>query len=159
MNKKQAVMVYLIKDNELLFLNRRKENDDSHVQGKHISIGGKVEPGEGLIEACEREVYEEASIEVGKLDLAGIIYFRGWGEKKKDWINFIFTSTDFKGDPVDGNEGSFEWHNTSKLDKLDLYEGSEEFLKHIINKNYFVMEYQYNIYELIGHSTLFLSTP
>ena len=46
--KKVGVMVLLMKPGKVLFLVRKKENDDLHKQGIYLPIGGKVERGEGL---------------------------------------------------------------------------------------------------------------
>src|SRR5205823_301452 len=71
--KKQTVGVYLIKNNKILFLIRKKENDGIHKQGMYLPIGGHVELGEGVEEAAIREVKEEAGISVHSVNLAGIL--------------------------------------------------------------------------------------
>ena len=40
---------------------------------------------------------------------------------------FIFTSSDFTGNPIAGREGSFEWVDKDELEKINLYEGDKIF--------------------------------
>src|SRR5690242_2419540 len=98
--KKQTTGVYLIKDNKLLFLVRKKKNDQMHQQGIYLPIGGHVELGEGIEESAIREVKEEAGITVHSVNLKGILYIRSQNTGAYDQVMFLFTSTDFTGEPV-----------------------------------------------------------
>src|SRR5260370_40159696 len=106
--KKQTAGVYLIKDNKMLFLVRKKKNDAIHKQGMYLPIGGHVELGEGVEEAAIREVKEEAGMSVNSVDLKGIIYIRSQNTGEYDMIIFTFTSSDYTGEPTAGREGYFE---------------------------------------------------
>lgn len=149
-------MIYLLKGDKVLFLERRKENDKVHKQGMHIPMGGKVEKGESLESCVKREAFEESGIKVGKVDLKGIIYFRSWGNDADDWIDYLYTSEDFEGEAKDGNEGNFLWVEKSRIKNLNLYEGDKIFLDYLLNKKYkfFVAEFLYDGFELIGHKLI-----
>lgn len=151
--KKHATMIYLLKGDEILFLERRKQNDKVHKQGMHIAMGGKVEKGESLEDCIKREAYEESGIKVNSVDLKGVIYFRDFGEHNADWIDYIFVSDDFEGEPVNGTEGNFLWVKQEDFDKLNLYEGDKIFIDYIFNKKYklFVVEFLYKKYKLLDH--------
>lgn len=154
--KKQATMIYLIRGEEVLFLERRKENDKVHKQGMHIPMGGKVEKGESLENCIKREAYEESGIKVNTLDLKGVIYFRDFGDYDADWIDYIFVSDDFEGNPKDGNEGNFLWVKQKDFNKLNLYDGDKIFIDYIFNKKYnlFVVEFLYKKFKLLDHKLL-----
>lgn len=143
MNKK-ATMVYLLRDNQVLFLVRKKKNDTTHKQGMYLSIGGKIEPGESILESAIREIREESTIEVSNLELRGVLHFVNWGADRHDWVDFVFVGSDFKGDPQNGNEGSFEWVNQDSLENIPLYESNKQFLPEILKSNFVVMEYIYD---------------
>src|SRR5437773_11749786 len=113
--KNQTTGVYLLKKDKILFLVRNKKNDTRHIQGKYLPIGGQVELGESIEKSAIREVKEESGITVNTLDLKGIIYIRGQASQNADIIMFLFTSSDFEGPPVAGNEGHFEWVEKSNL--------------------------------------------
>lgn len=154
--KKQATMIYLLKDDKVLFLERKKENDKVHKQGMHIAMGGKVEKGESIIDCIKREAFEESGIRINSVDLKGVIYFRDFGEYGSDWIDYIFVSNDFTGSPKNGNEGNFLWVDKKDFNKLNLYEGDKIFIDYIFNKNYnlFVVEFLYKKYKLLEHTLI-----
>jgi len=152
--KKQTTGVYLIKDNKILFLVRDKKNDKMHQQGMYLPIGGHVELGEGIEEAAIREVKEESGILVHSVDLKGVIYIRSQNTGDYDVIMFIFTSSDFTGNPVAGREGSFEWVDKDELEKINLYEGDKIFFDLMLKHVFFVVEFLYDGFELISHKIL-----
>lgn len=153
---KLATMIYLVKGNEILFLERRKENDKVHKQGMHIPMGGKVKKGESLADCIKREALEESGIKVNSLKLKGVIYFRSFGDDQDDWIDYVYISNDFTGKPKDGNEGNFLWVNKKDFNKLNLYKGDEIFLDYIFEKKceFFAAEFLYNKFDLVKHKLL-----
>jgi 8-oxo-dGTP diphosphatase len=152
--KKQTTGAYLIKDNKMLFLVRNKKNDQMHKSGVYLPIGGHVEVGEGIEEAAIREVKEESGITVNSVDLRGILYIRGQNRGEYDVIMSIFTSNDFKGEPIAGREGTFEWVDKDELEKINLYEGDKIFLKLMKEYEFFVVDFLYEGFDLISHNVL-----
>lgn len=152
--KKQTTGVYLIKDNKMLFLVRKKKNDSMHQQGVYLPIGGHVELGEGLEEAAIREVKEEAGITVKAVELRGIIYIRSQNTGEYDQVMFLFTSSDFIGEPKTGREGSCAWVEVDKIQEVNLYEGDKIFLDLLIKYDFFVIEFLYKKFNLIKHKIL-----
>lgn len=156
--KKQTVGVYLIKDDKILFLVRQKKNDTVHPQGHYLPIGGKVEPSERIEDAAKREVAEESGIKINSLELSGILYVLGQGTGEHDWINFLFRSTDFSGEPKTGNEGSFAWVDFKDIAKANTYAGDQMYLPYLIEKRFFVIEFHYQGFEYIDHTLLHLGS-
>lgn len=152
--KRQACGVYLIKGNKILFLVRKKSNDTTHQQGIYLPIGGKVELRESIEESAVREVKEEAGITIHSLDLKGVTIIRGQSTGEYDWINFVFTSIDFSGEPVNGNEGDFVWVNIDKIDDFNLYPGDKIYLKYMLQYKFFVADFLYKGFELIEHKLI-----
>ena len=152
--KKQTTGVYLLKDNKILFLVRKKKNDTRHLQGIYLPIGGHVEDGEEIDRAAIREVKEESGIEVNSLELKGIINIRGQATGENDITMFLFTSSDFIGEIVDGSEGTFEWVEIDKIQQLNLYEGDKIFLKYLFSSSFFVLDFKYEGFKFISHTIL-----
>lgn len=152
--KKQTTGVYLLKNDKILFLVRKKTNDTFHKQGMYLPIGGHVELGEGLVEAAIREVKEESGITVHSVDLKGIVYIRSQNTGDYDMIMSVFTSSDFTGEPITGTEGSFAWIPIDKLDQANLYAGDTIFLGLMQKHNFFVVEFLYKGFELVGHNVI-----
>ena len=147
-------MIYLKRGNQTLFLERHKANDTVHREGMHLALGGKVEKGESIEACAKREVLEESGVKVNSLDLKAIIYFREWGNKGHDWIDFLYISDDFTGEPKDGDEGNVIWVNNKDIKKLNLYEGDKIFLDYLFKYNFFVAEFTYDKYDLKEHKLL-----
>lgn len=152
--KKQTTGVYLLKDDKILFLVRQKKRDTRHVQGIYLPIGGHVELGEDVEDCAKREVEEESGIKINSLDLAGIVYIRGQATGETDTIMYLFTSSDFEGEAISGNEGSFEWVDRTKVDQVNLYAGDKVYLKYLLAGKFFVLDYNYKGFELIGYKVL-----
>src|ERR1700722_1651241 len=152
--KKQTTGVYLIKDNKILFLVRNKKNDKMHKKGMYLSIGGHVELGEGIEEAAIREVKEESGINVHSVDLRGVLYFRGQNTGEYDVVMFLFTSSDFTGEPIAGREGTFEWVDIDKIQNVNLYEGDKIFHGLLKKHEFFVIEFLYKGFEMINYKIL-----
>lgn len=152
--KKQGVMVYVQKDDRLLFLVRNKENDTVHKQGMLLSIGGKVEEGESLKDAAIREAQEEAGITLGSLELRGVLYFRKFGTEVHDWVDFLYVCKEFSGTPRTGNEGSFVWKEIAEIDTLNIYEQDKVFLDLMLKHSFFVAEFLCDGQEMVEYTVL-----
>ena len=152
--KTQTTGVYLIKDNKVLFLVRNKKNDIRHKQGIYLPIGGHVELGESIEECAVREVREESGITVRSVDLKGIVNARGHGIGKSDNIMFLFTSKNFAGEAVSGNEGGFIWVPIEDIKNANLYEGDRIYFDYLFKYKFFVVDFLYKRFELLSHKLL-----
>jgi 8-oxo-dGTP diphosphatase len=154
--KKQGVMVLLKRDDKWLFLIRHKENDLVHKQGVYLPIGGKVEENEYLEDAAIREVKEESGVKVNSVILKGVLYNTELINKNiGDWDSFLFISEDFEGEPIEGNEGSFEWVRENELDNLKTYEGVKKFILSCIKNKFIIMESKHENTDLVDDRILY----
>jgi 8-oxo-dGTP diphosphatase len=115
-----------------------------------------VEDGEEIDSAAIREVREESGIRVNSLQLKGVVNIRGQADGENDITMFLFTSADFTGEPITGNEGRFEWVERSGLEQINLYEGDKIFLKYLFSARFFVLDFEYQGFSFIGHRILTL---
>jgi 8-oxo-dGTP diphosphatase len=112
----------------VLMIHRNTRNDDLHL-GKYNGLGGKLEANEDVAAGMRREIREEAGIECLDLSLRGTISWPGFGRQGEDWFGFLFAVTRFSGMLLERNpEGTLEWIEIEKLDKLPLWEGDRHFL-------------------------------
>lgn len=125
-----------------------------HQTGVYLPIGGHIELGEGIEDAAKREVKEESGITIHELDMKGIVYIRNQNTGDYDVIMFVFTSTNFTGNPVDGREGKFQWVQKDKIGDLNLYEGDRIFLDLMLKNHFFVVDFLYDKFKLINHTIL-----
>lgn len=155
--KYQVTGVFLIKNNKILYLVRNKKNDQFHRQGMYIQMGGKVEQGESL-EACAiREVKEESGITVHSVELKGIAYGRQFGPNKNDLIFFVYTSDNFSGEPVDGNEGNFEWVHIKDMFNVKTYDADKVYYPFLLENRFFVIEYEFDGFAMKNYKILYLA--
>ena len=96
-------------------------------------IGGKIEPGEEVLAATEREVEEE----IGKKVIAKKIIetvFHDYGEVGQFEVNFVECGL-FKGEPKYSSY-DFEtcaWVSKNKILEIDLLEGDLAFAKKLVS--------------------------
>lgn len=148
--KYHGVMIYVIRDGKMLFLIRNKKNDTVHKQGFYVSLGGKIEPGESILDCAKREAKEEAKITINTLHLKGVLYFKNFGQNKDDWVDFLLFTEDFSGEPMDGNEGSCAWVDIKDISTLPMYEGDKIYLRKALKNNFIVMEFTYDQHTYIS---------
>ena len=100
-----AVLVYALRDGEVLLMHRKQEPN----AGLWVAPGGKVEPGESPYETARREFAEETGLEAQDLQLRGLCTLVPL-LKQHPWFLFIFVTTDFQGTlSADGEEGELAW--------------------------------------------------
>lgn len=148
--QKHAVMVYIQKNDKLLFLVRNKKDEKTHLQGIYLPMGGHVEPGERIEECAKREVFEESGIKVQSLEFKGIVH----GMSEDDWVHFLFLCKDFEGEPAAGNEGTFEWVDIKDITSLHTYENQKNFMRDLFKYNFFVAEIRSQNFKSLEYNIL-----
>jgi 8-oxo-dGTP diphosphatase len=114
--------------NRVLLVHRNKRPGDAHL-GKYNGLGGKLDPGEDVVNCLRREVREEAGLECGEIVLRGTISWPGFGKHGEDWFGFIFRIDRWSGTPLTENpEGTLEWVAVERILDLPLWEGDRYFL-------------------------------
>jgi 8-oxo-dGTP diphosphatase len=90
---------------------------DSHQGGLWEFPGGKVESGESLREALDRELYEELGIRIGAVE-ALLEVRHDYGDKQV--LLDVWVVKGFRGDPV-GREGQeLRWVSLEALSELEF---------------------------------------
>ena len=80
-------------------------------EGKLVSPGGKVDPGETVMQAAIRECEEESGVKVRSCKEVARVIFRDLyykGEPETDEM-YAFISEDFEGEPIETDELIPEW--------------------------------------------------
>lgn len=114
---KQWVNICIIKNDNILLLNRQHDNFKGWIQP-----GGKVEYMESIFEAAIREVKEETGLEVINLKLKGISGFIN-KDKGERFIYYDFLCDDFKGEIIKKSpEGNPKWWHIDALDIIHMQE-------------------------------------
>ncbi len=139
-----AVLVYLLKNDEVLMLHRNQNPDDIHF-GKYNGLGGKWEMGESPVQAAVREVFEESGLQIEEpsFQLSGILYFPSFKPKKgEDWLCYVFrvnvSDVNLQNLKRTSQEGSLVWVPKSQVLELPLWEADRVFIPKVFKSEFFV---------------------
>ena len=138
-------LVFVEKDGKILTLNKSKK--DSFGYGRLNGIGGHIEKGEEPYESARREIFEEANIKVGELDLAAILFIDIYEVPGIEV--FVFKTTYLTGEVRDSNEGHLEWMTRAELLAQPNLVKDMPFLLDLINRHFpntppFMVKYIYD---------------
>lgn len=121
---------YIEHEGKYLMLHRIKKKNDIN-KDKWIGIGGKMEPGETVLDCIKRECKEETGLDWHDPVLKGIITFN-FKENEEDEVfselMFLFTGTHFEGNLKPCDEGELVWVEKDQIDTLNLWKGDLLFL-------------------------------
>lgn len=117
-------LCFLVKDNEVLMLFRKKNPN----RGKWNGVGGKIELAESPEEGCRREVLEETGLLVRSMLFKGMIALNG-----AECIH-VFISDDFAGELIQSDEGTLEWKRLDWiLESADVVENIPLFIEEVLD--------------------------
>ncbi|RMD65794.1 MAG: NUDIX domain-containing protein [Planctomycetota bacterium] len=112
----------------VLLLRRTKEPN----KGLYSPVGGKLrtDTGESPAQCAQREIREEAGVEVplSDLKLAGIVSEQGY-EGTGHWLMFLYRATRpvvVEPGPID--EGVLEWRRPEELERLPIPQTDREII-------------------------------
>lgn len=134
---KLTTLCYIERDNKYLMMHRTKKKNDIN-EDKWIGVGGHFEIGESPEECLLREVREETGYELRNFKFRGIVtfIFEKFGKEIAEYMH-LFSAKNVAGEPIDCNEGVFEWVDKNKVYDLSLWEGDKIFLKLLENRSDF----------------------
>jgi 8-oxo-dGTP pyrophosphatase MutT (NUDIX family) len=88
--------------------------------GKLNGFGGKLEPGELLIDGAKRELREEAGIEAEEVEELGRLVFKFQNHPEIMDVH-VFKSRRFTGEPIETEEMSPRWFNESEVPFKEMW--------------------------------------
>lgn len=124
------VAVGIIKKNGAFLVCQRKKG--SRYGLKWEFPGGKVEPGETIIECLQRELREELSVEIGEIDKMEFqtAHYDDGGLFE---VAYCFVSK-FHGDPANNVFEQIRWVTLEELRMLDILEGNKMFVQQLTHE-------------------------
>jgi len=147
-----TTLCYIQKAGKYLMLHRTaKENDIN--RDKWIGIGGHFEQGESPEECICREVREETGYTLISYQYRAIITFVS-GKGVTEYM-FLFTATDFEGEPVPCDEGELEWIDTDQVWEKNIWAGDKIFFRLLDDgEPFFSLKLVYNEKGSLAHAVL-----
>ncbi len=145
-----TTLCYIQKAGKYLMLHRTaKENDIN--RDKWIGIGGHFEQDESPEECICREVREETGYMLISYQYRAIITFVS-GKGVTEYM-FLFTATDFEGEPVTCDEGELKWIDTDQVWKKNIWAGDKIFFRLLDDgEPFFSLKLVYNEKGSLAHA-------
>lgn len=129
-------LIYLILNEKILLLERASDKTD--MAGRITGLGGKIEPGESLLESAKREFKEESGLEIHDPQFKGT--FQWIDEGNSICMTHIIFASESSGELTKKNrEGILSWYLINELDTLEnLAKYQKMFLLYLLaNDNHF----------------------
>jgi 8-oxo-dGTP pyrophosphatase MutT (NUDIX family) len=108
---------------------------DGFGAGKYVGFGGKIEPGEMIAEAAERELWEEAGLRVplDELRAAGRLTFLFPARPDWDHLVHVFTTTSWQGQPRESSEITPVWFPIDRIPYHRMWDDASYWLRQILD--------------------------
>ena len=125
------VVVAVIRDaNGQVLLTRRQAHQDFALHWEFP--GGKVEPGESMLQALQRELQEELGIELLKAELMMEI---PWQYPHKTVCLSCFAVTQWTGEPEGLESQMFAWFDVNSLTELTMPAANAELVSALCTRS------------------------
>lgn len=125
-----GTLAYILSpDGSAVLMTHRIGRASDEQFGKYNGLGGHLEADEDVVSGMLREIREESTLEVKKMELRGTVNWTGFGPHGEDWLTFVFLVTEFTGTPLSRNEeGTLSWIHLEEFSKYPMWEGDKYFL-------------------------------
>lgn len=109
--REKIMTLCILHNDEKILLGMKKRG---FGQGKWNGFGGKVQDGESIEKAAEREITEEAGITAHNLTKRGIITFEFEDDPVLLKVH-VFSASGFDGEPQESDEMKPSWFELSEI--------------------------------------------
>ena len=130
-----ATLMFVFRDNEVLLIHKKRGIGKGKINGP----GGKLEPGESLLECAIRETKEEVCITPHTISPAGELFFQF-----VDGLSIhctVFRSEGFSGQASETDEANPFWCSLDELPFDEMWEDDVTWFDLLIKKTYFTGNY------------------
>jgi 8-oxo-dGTP diphosphatase len=103
-------------------------------QGKYTGFGGKVEPGEEIAAAAQREMLEESGVAVAPADLIFAARLSFVFPARPEWsqIVYVFLTWRWSGTPAESDEMAPEWFSPNDFPYASMWADEKHWLPPIL---------------------------
>ena len=108
---KKITTLLMIHDDQKILLGLKKRG---FAEGRWNGFGGKVNPGEEVVEAALREASEEIGVRPLDMRKRGVFTFEFEGNPELLEMH-LFSATKFEGEPTEGEEMRPKWFAKNEI--------------------------------------------
>ncbi len=121
-----ANLCFIVKDGRVLLIRKKR----GLGAGKINAPGGKLEPGEGALDAAVRETQEEIGVTPLMLEDRGVVRFQFTDGYSLHCA--VFVARDFSGQPIETDEATPMWFDVDKVPFHEMWEDDQHWLPHVL---------------------------
>ena len=128
---RQATLVFLLKDKQILLAMKKRGFGVGHWNG----VGGKPEKGEAIEDTAVRECQEEIGVTPKNLQHMATLNFYFPADKAKEGWNqqvLVYLAQEWDGEPAETEEMAPKWFRQSKLPFDQMWEDDRFWLPAVL---------------------------
>lgn len=111
----------------------RRSSLKEHAPNYIHPIGGKVDQDENPYTAAQRELLEEAGLQVTNIRLEACVLEVAGDKSVPNWLIFHFSGDYKSGDLINTDEGELLWFDKEDILKQNLFPSIKKIIDHILN--------------------------
>lgn len=130
MNKMETTLLLIINDGKILLAKKKK----GFGEGKYNGVGGKIEPGETIEEACIRETKEEICVTPLNIAKYGEIeFYEIYKGSKLDLTFHLFVTDSWDGEIGESDEMEPHWFDIKDIPYDRMFPDDTYWLPYILD--------------------------
>ncbi|KAI8148189.1 NUDIX hydrolase domain-like protein [Fennellomyces sp. T-0311] len=139
--KKPLTLVLTLDDaNRKILLGMKKRGFGSN---KYNGFGGKLEPGETVLQAAHRELEEESMIKALNMTKVGINLFTFENDPIALEVH-VFRSTEYQGTPTETEEMRPEWFPYDNIPFDTMWADDRQWFPYLLQGQHFLGEFHFS---------------
>ncbi len=131
---REATLCYLVRGEPVreVLLGRKKAGFGA---GRYVGVGGKVEPGESVVHAAVRELWEETGVQAGEADLIPVAHLTFLFPYRPSWDHLVhaFLVPHWQGEPTESEEMEPAWFPVETIPFDRMWDDSVYWLPHVLS--------------------------
>lgn len=127
MNEKHLTLCIIYREDQVLLGFKKRGFGKNRWNG----FGGKVEPGETVLQAALREVEEEIKVVPQEIKERGILRFT-FEHETEELVGHLFSAYSFVGSPQETEEMRPHWFDISEVPYDDMWPDDRFWLPHFL---------------------------